>query len=106
MARPTPVIGWPCIRKCNTGKEFNVVSSTQFRRQEATFSLPRDEPCGADFSVVLLHIKDRNAREQTFCIYIPHGTFLCQYAQLRVNLTPTGEGVLCLRDEGLFLQLG
>lgn len=89
-------------------EEFNVVSSKQFRRQEAMFSLPRDKPCDANFSVVLLHIKDGNVPYQTFYIYILLGGFLCHYAKARVNInmTPTGERVLCLRDGGLFLQLG
>lgn len=76
-------------------KEFNVVSSKQFRRQEGMFSLPRDKPCDTNFSVVLLQIKDRNVPHRTFYIYILLGGFLCRYAKVRVNINVTPQVKEC-----------
>lgn len=47
------------------------------------------------FSVVLLHIKDRNALHQTFFIYIQLGGFLSRYAEVRVNINVTPQVKEC-----------
>lgn len=40
MAKHTHVIGCPVLENTTQEKEFNVVSSEQFRRQKGMFSLP------------------------------------------------------------------
>lgn len=53
--------------------EFNAVSSKQFRRQKGMCSLPRHHPRDTNFSIVLLHIKDRCPPDQAFYIGILQG---------------------------------
>lgn len=79
-------------------KDFNVVSSKQFRRGGFL-------PPGTNVSVVQLHIK---GGRNFFTFAFGRGGVLSRYFQGEGEhqCDPTGEGVLGLTDRELFPQLG
>lgn len=81
MAKHTHVIAAHVLENTTQEKEFNAVSSKQFRRQGGTFPLPRDKPCDTNFSVVLFHIKDMDVPDRTFLHLDSAGWFLVSLCQ-------------------------